>query len=178
MDRDFKAEIVALLNEHQIMTVATIRRDGWPQATVVSYANDGLVLYSIIGRNTQKYLNIVRDPRVSAAISGVSAQPLQYKGLSLAGHATVAENHAQIERVRAIVLSRNPQYMEMPARDPTPIAVMFETADRVDHRLFQELRSFRPGADFGGSAGRARGSDTPSLGRAAGGVSGCARHNS
>lgn len=69
MDRDFKAEIIALLNAHQIMTIATLRRDGWPQATVVSYANEGLVLYTIIGRNTQKYLNIVRDPRVSVAIS-------------------------------------------------------------------------------------------------------------
>ncbi|MGA3310673.1 MAG: pyridoxamine 5'-phosphate oxidase family protein [Xanthobacteraceae bacterium] len=124
MDRDFKAEIIALLNAHQIMTIATIRRDGWPQATVVSYANDGLVLYSIIGRNTQKYLNIVRDPRVSVAISGVSAQPLQYKGLSLGGHATVVESSAQIERFRALVLSRNPQYKELPAPDPAMIAVL------------------------------------------------------
>jgi len=124
MDRNFKAEIIALLNEHQIMTVATIRRDGWPQATVVSYANEGLVLYSIIGRNTQKYLNIVRDPRVSVAISGDSAQPLQYKGLSLSGHATVVESSGQIERLRAVVLSRNPQYKEFPAPDPTMIAVL------------------------------------------------------
>ena len=124
MDRDFKAEIIALLNAHQIMTIATLRRDGWPQATVVSYANEGLVLYTIIGRNTQKYLNIVRDPRVSVAISSDSAQPLQYKGLSLGGHATVVENSGQIERFRAIVLSRNPQYKEFPPPDQTMIAVL------------------------------------------------------
>ena len=124
MDRDFKAEITALLDAHQIMTIATLRRDGWPQATTVSYANDGLVLYSIIGRNTQKYLNIVRDPRVSVAISSDSAQPLQYKGLSLGGHATVVENSGQIERFRAIVLSRNPQYKEFPPPDQTMIAVL------------------------------------------------------
>jgi nitroimidazol reductase NimA-like FMN-containing flavoprotein (pyridoxamine 5'-phosphate oxidase superfamily) len=124
MDRDFKTEITELMNAHQIMTIATTRRDGWPQATVVSYANEGLVLYSVIGRNTQKYLNIVRDPRVSVAISGVSAQPLQYKGLSLGGHATVVENTGQIERLRAIMLSRNPQYKELPPPDPTLIVVV------------------------------------------------------
>jgi len=90
MNRDFKAEIIALLNAFQIMAIATLRRDGWPQATVVSYADEGLVLYTIIGRNTQKYLNIVRDPRVSVAISGDYKQPLQYKGLSLAGRATTS----------------------------------------------------------------------------------------
>jgi nitroimidazol reductase NimA-like FMN-containing flavoprotein (pyridoxamine 5'-phosphate oxidase superfamily) len=124
MDRDFKAEITAQLDAHQIMTIATLRRDGWPQATVVSYGNEGLVLYSIIGRNTQKYLNIVRDPRVSVAISSDSAQPLQYKGLSLGGHATVVENSGEIERLCATVLSRNPQYKEFPAPDQTMIAVL------------------------------------------------------
>ena len=124
MDRDFKTEITELMNAHQIMTIATTRRDGWPQATVVSYANEGLILYSVIGRNTQKYLNIVRDPRVSVAISGDSAQVLQYKGLSLGGHATVVESSGQIDRFRAIVLSRNPQYKELPAPDQTMIAVL------------------------------------------------------
>jgi hypothetical protein len=44
----------------------------------------------MLGLNTQKRLNIVRDPRVSVAISGDYKQPLQYKGLSLAGRATIS----------------------------------------------------------------------------------------
>ena len=112
MDRDFKAEITALLDEHRIMTIATVRDDGWPQATVVSYANEELVLYCMLGLNTQKHLNIVRDPRVSVAISGNYKQPMQYKGLSLAGRATVSEDKTEIERVRGIVLSRHPKLQE------------------------------------------------------------------
>jgi nitroimidazol reductase NimA-like FMN-containing flavoprotein (pyridoxamine 5'-phosphate oxidase superfamily) len=124
MDRDFKAEIIAMLDGRRIMTIATIRPDGWPQATVVSYANEGLALYCMLGLNTQKHLNIVRDPRVSVAISGDYKQPLQYKGLSLAGHATVSEDDAEIERVRGLVLSRHPKYKKIPAPDPARIGVL------------------------------------------------------
>jgi hypothetical protein len=91
---------------------------------VVSYANDGLVLYSIIGRNTQKYLNIVCDPRVSISMSNDPGFPSGYKGLSLGGHATVSENPAEIDRVRALVVDRNPQYSNFPAPDSTRIAVL------------------------------------------------------
>jgi nitroimidazol reductase NimA-like FMN-containing flavoprotein (pyridoxamine 5'-phosphate oxidase superfamily) len=124
MGRDLKAEIIAELNLHRLMTIATIRNDGWPQATAVSYASDGLVLYSIIGRNTQKYHNIVRDPRVSVSISDDAGLPSLYKGLSLGGRATVLEGRDQIDHAREIVLMRNPQYKYFPAPEPTMISVL------------------------------------------------------
>jgi hypothetical protein len=65
MKAGFREMIIRLLDQHRIMTVATNRPDGWPQATTVSYANDGLVLYSFIAHDGQKYANIQQDPRVS-----------------------------------------------------------------------------------------------------------------
>jgi len=76
MNTRFKKQIIALLEAQRIVTIATNRPDGWPQATVVGYANEGLVLYSFIGRNSQKYANIRRDPRVSITISKDYGQPL------------------------------------------------------------------------------------------------------
>jgi hypothetical protein len=35
MDDGLRRKILSLLDEHRIMTVATLRRDGWPQATAV-----------------------------------------------------------------------------------------------------------------------------------------------
>ena len=84
MKREFKQQIIDLLNQHRIMTIATNRADGWPQATVVGYANDGLIIYCLIARDSQKYANIMRDPRVSLAIAKDYPQPLQIKGLSIA----------------------------------------------------------------------------------------------
>ena len=85
MKHEFKRQIIELLDAHRIMTVATNRADGWPQATIVGYANDGLIIYCLVARDSQKFANITRDPRVSIAIANDYPQPLQIKGLSLAG---------------------------------------------------------------------------------------------
>jgi hypothetical protein len=37
MDDSLKRQVLKLLAEHRIMTVATNRPDGWPQATTVGY---------------------------------------------------------------------------------------------------------------------------------------------
>jgi nitroimidazol reductase NimA-like FMN-containing flavoprotein (pyridoxamine 5'-phosphate oxidase superfamily) len=45
MDPALKQEIVAILEEANDLTIATVREDGYPQATTVSYVNDGLTIY-------------------------------------------------------------------------------------------------------------------------------------
>jgi hypothetical protein len=34
------------------MSLATVRPDGWPQATLVSYVNEGIILYFLISRSS------------------------------------------------------------------------------------------------------------------------------
>lgn len=34
-------QAITILNANRLMTIATVRPDGWPQATIVGYANDG-----------------------------------------------------------------------------------------------------------------------------------------
>jgi hypothetical protein len=40
MDDQIRGKILTLLDQHRIMTLATVRPDGWPQATTVGYANE------------------------------------------------------------------------------------------------------------------------------------------
>jgi len=131
MNRALKKLIVELLDGHRIMTIATNREDGWPQATVVGYANDGLVIYCLIARDSQKFANIQRDPRVALAIAKDYPQPLQIKGLSIA--ATIAEVGDQGERdhVAEILLQRYPEYRVMPRPDPKAVPTMRITPEIV-----------------------------------------------
>ena len=46
MDDTIRQKILDLLDQHRIMTIATLRPDGWPQATTVGYVNEGLTLTS------------------------------------------------------------------------------------------------------------------------------------
>lgn len=121
MKSEFKQQIVDLLNRHRIMTIATNRPDGWPQATVVGYANDGLIVYCLISRDSQKFVNITRDPRVSLAIAHDYPQPLQIKGLSIAARAVEVTDQGEIDHVAEILLRRYPEYKVMPR--PIPAAV-------------------------------------------------------
>lgn len=57
-----------ILARNQIMAISTLRPDGWPQTTFVGYANEGFTLYFVVFRESQKFLNIKRDDRVSVAI--------------------------------------------------------------------------------------------------------------
>src|ERR1700680_3699800 len=68
MDEEIRNKILTLLDQHRIMTIATLRPDGWPQATTVGYVNEGFTLYFLCGRDSQKARNLARDDRVSLTI--------------------------------------------------------------------------------------------------------------
>lgn len=110
-----KSLILRLLNEHRVMTIATNRPDGWPQATMVSYVNDGFLLYCFVARNTQKYANILRDPRISISIGSDAPQPLDIKGLSLAGIASMVTDQCEFDHVAGLRLKRYPEYAALPS---------------------------------------------------------------
>ena len=54
MDDAIRKKILALLDQHRIMTIATLRSDGWPQATTVGYVSEGLTLYFLCGLDSQR----------------------------------------------------------------------------------------------------------------------------
>src|SRR5574340_726692 len=131
MKQEFKRQIVDQLNQHRIMTIATNRPDGWPQATIVGYANDSLIIYCVIARDSQKYANITRDPRVSLTIGKDVPQPLQIKGLSIAARAAIATDAGEREHASEIFYRRYPEYKIMPPPDPEAMPLLRLTPELV-----------------------------------------------
>jgi nitroimidazol reductase NimA-like FMN-containing flavoprotein (pyridoxamine 5'-phosphate oxidase superfamily) len=80
MDEQIRRKILTLLDQHRIMTIATLRPDGWPQATTVGYANEGLTLYFRCGPDSQKAANLARDDRVSLTIDHDTSQVMEITG--------------------------------------------------------------------------------------------------
>ena len=60
---------ITILNTNRIMAISTVRPDGWPQTTVVGYANRGFDIFFLIFKGSQKYDNLQRDPRISIAVA-------------------------------------------------------------------------------------------------------------
>jgi nitroimidazol reductase NimA-like FMN-containing flavoprotein (pyridoxamine 5'-phosphate oxidase superfamily) len=115
---------VDILDQHRLMAIATLRPDGWPQATMVSYANEGLLLYFIVSRASQKYANIERDGRVSIVVGRDFEEPSQIKALSIAANASEVRDPKQRERAIDLVLQRHPALARLPRPDLKHSAVM------------------------------------------------------
>jgi nitroimidazol reductase NimA-like FMN-containing flavoprotein (pyridoxamine 5'-phosphate oxidase superfamily) len=99
MDDSQRRQIVALLDSHRIMTIATLRPDGWPQATTVGYVNEGTTLWFLCGQGSQKARNLARDDRVSITIDHDTPDIMAITGLSMAARARRVTDRAEAEKV-------------------------------------------------------------------------------
>jgi nitroimidazol reductase NimA-like FMN-containing flavoprotein (pyridoxamine 5'-phosphate oxidase superfamily) len=123
MDEEFRRKILEILGQHRIMTIATLRPDGWPQATTVGYANDGLTLYFLCGLESQKAANLARDDRVSLTIDHDTPQVMQITGLSMAARAHAVTDAAEADGALHLLSQRYPKQEGVPLPMPAPADV-------------------------------------------------------
>lgn len=120
MDDAIRNQILALLDQHRIMTIATLRPDGWPQATTVGYVNEGLTLYFLCGPESQKAANLARDDRVSLAIDHDTPDLMAITGLSMAARAQAVVERDEASRILGLFPLKYPENIAVPIPMPTP----------------------------------------------------------
>ena len=123
MDEALERKILTILDQHRIMMIATLRPDGWPQATTVGYANDGLTLYFLCGPDSQKAANLARDDRVSLTIDHDTPQVMEITGLSMAARAQPVTDDAEAQRVMGLLFRRYPEQAGVSLPMPKPSEV-------------------------------------------------------
>jgi len=127
MDDLMKRKILALLEAHRIMTIATLRPDGWPQATTVGYVNEGLTLWFLCGLQSQKARNLAHDNRVSITIDHDTPDLMSITGLSMAARAHRVGDRAEAQKAIGMLPLKYPDAppttapMKMPA--PEEVAI-------------------------------------------------------
>ena len=119
MDED-RRKILTLLDQHRIMTIATLRPDGWPQATTVGYANEDLTIYFLCGPDSQKARNLARDNRVSLTIDHDTPQVMEITGLSMAAHAQAVVDSTEAAKALGLLMLKYPQQDSIPLPMPSP----------------------------------------------------------
>jgi len=132
-----KTEIATLLREGKDLTLATVRPDGFPQATTVSYASDGLAIYFGCDPKSPKARNIAADDRVSLTVNLPYDDWAQIRGLSLAGHAQRVTDPAEIDRVGRLFLEKFPEiarFMTPGAEPPAIVRVTPQLVSILDYR--------------------------------------------
>ena len=112
MDKQTEQFILDLLANHYFLTLATIRDDGYPQATTVAYANDGLKIYFMTGAACQKVHNIQQCNKVSLTIDRECEDWQHIKGLSMGGIAEVLSKPDEIKQAVACLEAKFPPMHE------------------------------------------------------------------
>ena len=101
--------IVEILNAADDLTIATQREDGYPQATTVSFVNDGLKIYLGTGALAQKAQNIGRSNKVGVTVNLPYKTWDQIRGLNLAGRATRVTAPDELRHVGELMFKKFPQ---------------------------------------------------------------------
>src|SRR4030042_1350980 len=120
MNEEIRNKVRALLDQPRIMTIATLRPDGWPQATTVGYVNEGLPLYFRCGLDSQTAANLARDDRVSLAIDHDTPDLMAITGLSMAAHAQAVVDPTEANKVLRMLPLKYPEQNSVPVPMPTP----------------------------------------------------------
>jgi nitroimidazol reductase NimA-like FMN-containing flavoprotein (pyridoxamine 5'-phosphate oxidase superfamily) len=91
------------------MSIGVNRPDGWPQVTTVDYINEGLDLYFVTDRESQKLSNLEADSRISLAIHADDRSDGTV-GLVMSGHAHPVSDPDEIRVINAIMSARWPDF--------------------------------------------------------------------
>jgi hypothetical protein len=103
-----RAALTAFLDAHDVMSVATNRPDGWPQVTSVGFLAQWPDVYFVVARESQKFQNMIRDPRISICIATSAPSAEGLDGLSMAALAEEVTGTAHIVRFDDAMLKRHP----------------------------------------------------------------------
>ena len=119
-----KDKAIKALDENRIMAISTNRSDGWPQNTMVGYANEDVFVYFIISRLGQKFANIMQDDRVSLAIGKDFHDPSDILAVSIAAHASEVRDDKQRQAIVKLLIERHPGLQKLEPPSVNNAAVM------------------------------------------------------
>lgn len=122
---------IEILDSHKTMALSTLRPDGWPQTTIVGYANDGLTIYFLIFRTSQKLANIRRDRRVSLAVGGDPNELSQLTAVYAAAHASEVTDPEERAHGWRILISRHPELIDFEPPERTQAAMIKAACEHV-----------------------------------------------
>jgi general stress protein 26 len=109
MEKKIRNFINQVMEHQPDLTLATLRKDGWPQANTVSYAHDGLVLYFGTAKDSQKVKNIKHCDKVSLTINDdYQGDWNKIKGISMAATATILKNKQEVQHAIDCIIKRFP----------------------------------------------------------------------
>jgi PPOX class probable F420-dependent enzyme len=131
MDKSTEQFVLDIIEHGRDLTLATVRPDGYPQATTVSYASDGMRIYVGIGKESQKARNIRANSKVSLTINEDYKSWNDIKGVSIGGTARVLDDTEDVRHAAECMIKRYPQLLEWTKSNQRDDVVFLEIQPQV-----------------------------------------------
>ena len=122
---------IGILDGRRVMALSTVRPDGWPQTTIVGYANVGLMLYFAISRSSQKFANLQQDNRASIAVGEEPADVSLLQAVYSSAHVDEAVDPTEREQAWRLLAQRHPNLQAYALPDRSDLAVMRARCEHV-----------------------------------------------
>jgi len=123
MEKDLRELITSILQAASHMTLATVREDGFPQATTVTFASEGLKIFFGCREHSQKAAHLARNHKVSLAINLPFTGWSEIRGLSIGGTAQRISDKNEAQRLTSLLLQRSPEAGEFASYGMIGVAV-------------------------------------------------------
>ena len=123
MDQVLVEKIQTILANAKDMTIATVRADGFPQATTVSYVSDGVTIYFACEPNAQKAENIALNNKVSVAVDLDYSDWNDIQSLSMGALAERVTEPDEMEKIGRLMVEKYPQIMDLEEVEPQTMAL-------------------------------------------------------
>lgn len=151
-------DALEILGSRATMAISTVRPDGWPQTTIVGFANDGFVLYFMIFRTSQKFANIAHDNRVSLAVEAESEDVAHARAVYAGAYAAEVTDPRELERAWDLLARRHPNLRDFDMPDTSRTAIMRAECKHVSvvdyTKGLGHTESLTIGEDAGPASGR------------------------
>ena len=109
MKQDLEKAIVSYLDGHRHMALATVKDDGSPYASIVSYVNKGITIFFMTDPSSQKGKNIQFCPKVGVAISEDYLDWDKIEGVQLTGGVEWITDQTELKQVQQMYVQKFPQ---------------------------------------------------------------------
>lgn len=123
MDEELLEVIKTILANGKDMTISTLREDGFPQTTTVSFVSDGTTIYFGCDATSQKARNIARNGKVSLTVDLDYTDWNEIKGLSMGAMATQIDDPDEKKLIAALMLKKFPQVAEFVSNNLDELAL-------------------------------------------------------
>lgn len=103
-------QVAAILDAGKDLVLASIRPDGTPHASTLSYASDGLRTYCAISLDSQKAHDIRHDAHVAYVVNAPYRSWAEIRGVSIDARASMLNEPGELRLASTLLLQKYPEF--------------------------------------------------------------------